>query len=265
MNNSRGKYIIKNLNVVKDYSYDNKDNFLSIYEVGRLYKGCFIFFEEHYNRLLNSAKLSKKEIWITKNEIKNSIEKLISINEFNKGNIKICFNFYDNKKEFLCFFVNHYYPTVLEYKYGVETLLMFAERPNPEAKVLIKPLRERADSLIKDKGIYETILVDTKGNITEGSRSNIFFIKNNTLYTSPANKVLSGTVRNRILAICKTNAIKFEEKEIFFQDIENYDAAFISGTSPKILPICKIENINFDVNNVLLRNLMNLYSNLENL
>ena len=35
-----------------------------------------------------------------------------------------------------------------------------------------------------------------------------------------------------------------------------FEGLFISGTSPKILPICKVDDVEFDVNNEFLRELM---------
>ena len=44
--------------------------------------------------------------------------------------------------------------------------------------------------------------------ITEGSRSNIFFLKDETLVTAPDNAVLNGITRKHILEICRENSIR---------------------------------------------------------
>jgi branched-chain amino acid aminotransferase len=45
-------------------------------------------------------------------------------------------------------------------------------------------------------------------------------------------------------------------------ELKSFDAAFISGTSPKVLPIAFIDEIPFDVNDPLLRYVMEQYNNL---
>ena len=47
-------------------------------------------------------------------------------------------------------------------------------------------------------------------------------------------------------------------------ELDFYDSAFITGTSPKILPLASAVNYEFDVNNKILRLLMQLYNDLIN-
>ena len=84
-------------------------------------------------------------------------------------------------------------------------------------------------------------------------------IKNNILYTSPLEEVLPGVTRGRIIAVAKNIGIEFEEKKISYKEIDNIDAMFISGTSPKILPIKEVDDVKFDVNNVIMRKLMKAF------
>lgn len=146
------------------------------------------------------------------------------------------------------------------YKDGVKTILYFAERENPNAKIINTTFRERINNEIRDKNVYEAILVDSKGNITEGSRSNIFMVKDNILITSPLKKVLPGVTRGEVIEIALRNGIEVKEEEFKASDIGELDGMFISGTSPKILPISKVDNINFNINNDLIRKLIEEYN-----
>ena len=53
-----------------------------------------------------------------------------------------------------------------------------------------------------------------------------------------------------------------DKDDIKSEDIDKLDAMFISGTSPKILPIAFVNNIKLDVNNITLRKLMKAYNEL---
>ena len=57
------------------------------------------------------------------------------------------------------------------------------EKENPNAKVINQGFREQVNQVIKDKKVYEAILVDRNGHITE-SKSNIFMVYENKVITS---------------------------------------------------------------------------------
>ena len=42
-------------------------------------------------------------------------------------------------------------------------------------------------------------------------------------------------------------------------DLASFDSAFISGTSPKVMPVASIGEIKYDVNDRILRKLMERY------
>lgn len=56
--------------------------------------------------------------------------------------------------------------------------------------------------------------------------------------------------------MAKNNGIEVIEGNVNYKNIKMFEGLFISGTSPKILPICKVDDVEFDVNNEFLRELM---------
>lgn len=240
------KYFILN-DQVKDCS-EFDDNFLrkgkALYEVIRIIDGRPLFLERHFNRLENSSKLIGVELWITKDETKEKIKQLIKENNITMGNIKFVFNV-DNKI-FLAYFIKYHYPSKDDYENGVRTIFYHGERKNPNAKIINMDFRELVDKEIKEKKAYEAILVDRNGFITEGSKSNIFMIKDGKVITSPVEAVLPGITRNVIVEVCRDMGLEVLEEKVHYKDINNIDAIFISGTSPEVLPISKVEDMNFN-------------------
>jgi branched-chain amino acid aminotransferase len=161
------------------------------------------------------------------------------------GNVKLVFNFNENNI-FLAYFVKHHYPSEEEYENGVKTIFYHGERKNPNAKIINMEFRTAVDKEIIEKKAYEAILVDRNGYITEGSKSNIFMVKGKTIITSPLEGVLPGVTRSVIIELCKKLSLKVEEKRIYYRDITDLDGLFISGTSPKVLPINEVESIKFN-------------------
>lgn len=240
------KYFILNDQVKNCYEFDDsllKDG-KSLYEVIRIIEGKPLFLQKHLERLENSARLINVELWITEDEIKEKIKQLIEENNINIGNVKLVFNV-DNKR-FLTYFIKHHYPSQDEYKNGVKTIFYYGERQNPNAKIVNMDFRERVDKEIDAKDAYEAILVDRNGFITEGSKSNVFMIKDRKVITSPLEAVLPGITRNVIIEVCQKMGLEVLEKRVEHKDVKDLDALFISGTSPEVLPISKVDDMNFN-------------------
>ena len=232
---------------------------LSLYEVIRVVDSKPIFLDKHLSRLESSAKRIGQLVWLNYIELVRKIELVISKNGVVEGNIKIVFNIYDNNRNFYCYFVNHKYPKKQDYINGVSTTMYNAERRNPNAKVYNHKLRTYTNSVIDNPDIFEVVLMDNLGNVTEGSRSNLFFIKDNKLYTAPDNDVLNGIVRGKVIEICERLDIPVVKEKISYKTLKHFDAAFLTGTSPQILSIRYINTLSFDVNHHLLKLLLEAY------
>ncbi|QGU95043.1 aminotransferase class IV [Clostridium bovifaecis] len=247
---------------IKDNSeFDEKNLYIgkSLYEVIRIVKGVPLFLEDHLKRLYKSAKATGLEIWMQKEEIQKNIRELSKVNNVENGNVKIVFNYNEDIETFLCYFLKASYPSEEMYDKGVKTSLYHAERQNPTAKVINISLREATNKIIKETGVYEVILVNRDGYITEGSRSNIFMIKDYKVYTAPIQEVLPGITRDYIIKACINLGYDVIEERINYKDIEKLQGLFISGTSPKVLPISRVGNINFDCKNKIIMEIMNEY------
>jgi D-alanine transaminase len=91
-----------------------------------------------------------------------------------------------------------------------------------------------------ENGLKECVFV-RNGLITEGSRSNIFFVIDNTLFTHPeSNYVLSGITRKNILRIAHESGIKIREEALQENRIRFVTEAFITNTSAEITPVTEL-------------------------
>ena len=249
-------------NVVIDnaeFSESRFENSLSIYEVIRVFNGHPIFLKDNLIRLDNSLKKSNIDIDAESLNIPEKLKHFIALEKITEGNLKYVLHFTMGKMDEYIFQIAHSYPTDKDYQEGVPTITHEAIRKNPGVKYINADLRTLTNRLIHDNRVYEILLVDTEGYITEGSRSNVFFIKDQTLYTSPLEYVLPGTSRKRVFDICKNHQIRIEEKRIACNRIDLYDVAFLTGTSPLILPINRIDKVHYNTDNSFLHQLMSYY------
>lgn len=227
----------------KEFDIEKTIVYPSVYEVIRVVGGVPLFFEEHINRLWSSIKLLGYEQPYDNATIKEHILKLLEINKCYNYNVKIIINALDlEKPNLFVYYVVSNYPAAKLYKRGIHTILYEAERDNPNVKVIAASFRDKVNKSIKNAGAYEALLVNNKGEITEGSRSNVFFVKGNTFYTAPAKDVLVGITRSRIIQLCLGLGYEVAEEPVSVDFLENIDGLFLTGTSPKVLPIATIDN-----------------------
>ncbi len=232
-----------------------------IYEVIRVEEGVPLFFDDYYERLNNSFRLINKSLSLTSDDLKSMINKLLEINGCNTGPVKLMFGF-DDSIHNLIYLMQPHVPDIEYYNTGVHTILLHKERINPNAKVWNQQMRDATSLELKKANAFEGILVDEEGYITEGSRSNIFFIKNGIVYTTPDEFVLPGITRKKVLQLCESNEIEVEMKRIHSTDILNYDAVFITGTSRKVLPLKTIDTMKFGVEDRTMQQISKAFENL---
>jgi branched-chain amino acid aminotransferase len=231
----------------------------SVYEVIRMVKGSPVFFYDHMERLATSTKLQKKKMLADAERLKKDIISLTKSDRKKEANLKIVFNYNNESQNYLVYFIEPIYPTEDQYKKGVKGILFYAERKDPGSKVINHKLRSSIyHKLILDGG-YEALLVNEKGEITEGSRSNIFFLRDDRLVTAPDSMVLSGITRKHILDICNEQNIEVKMDCVMSEKITDYEAVFMTGTSPMVLPFSCIDDKKFNVRMPLIEKLRQLY------
>lgn len=91
-------------------------------------------------------------------------------------------------------------------------------------------------------GHYEAVLF-RDNFITEGSHTNFFAVKNDSIITAPlSNYILNGITRSIIFNLCEENNIQIIEEYILMNEIFTYDEFFLTGTTTEITPVVKIGN-----------------------
>ena len=94
---------------------------------------------------------------------------------------------------------------------------------------------EEADKV----GAVEAIYLDAQDRLTEGTRSNLFVLRDNLLIT-PREGVLKGITRQVVLEVA---AAEFEivEGPIHYHDLGTLDEAFMTSTTKEVLPLVQID------------------------
>ncbi len=239
---------------------------INCYEVIRIINKKPLFLSDHFARLENTLASVDKNICIDNIMFGTELYKCINSNNIMNGNVKIevLFDTETKSLEYVFHEIPHHYPTAEQYSNGVKTKTFAYVRENPHNKIWNQNLRDTVDKFIADNDIFEAVYVNNNNKITEGTRSNIFFISENNLISAYEKDVLKGITRKYIIDTAIRNGLNYIEKDIDLSEISTFDSAFISGTSPKILPISEMDNVKFNVENENLRLLMQKFNEVIN-
>lgn len=248
-----GKYFIEDYEIktADMFQFQLKEEKI-IYEVIRVIKNQPLFLEDHLERL--AASLMKSGLSLDLTLIEEGIKKLIELNPNMDKNIKVDVT----KNSFRVYFMESFYPDEDYYKVGVKVKTAQIVRHNPTVKALNMDYKKKIEKIKND--CFEVLLVNESGEVTEGSRANLIFVKDDTLYSTPVDQILVGVTFKNVLkmAIQRNIQVKYEATRKI--DLEKMNACFLTGTSLGILPICQIDELKFDsVNDEVVLKLMQAY------
>ena len=226
-----------------EYSYG-----FGVYENIRVASGRVRFLDQHCTRLRASADIIGLEHRFKPSEIERYVTDLVSANEVKTCNIKILLIGGKTAESadlyIMClapFFVNRKL-----YKTGCHCITYRYERSFPQAKTLnMLPSFLAYRDAVK-AGAHDALLINHSGDITEGTRSNFFALKGATIYSPPSSEILPGVTRNHVLELVKKQGLAIIHQSIPLNSLDNYDAAFLTSTSAKILPIGSIDTHSFN-------------------
>jgi len=115
------------------------------------------------------------------------------------------------------------------------------ERPNPKAfKIQAKATGHYVNSILasqeaKAKGFDEALLLDMNGCVAEGPGANLFYEKDNKLFTPSTGNILPGITRATVLEICDELGITALERCIALDELKRADAVFYCGTAAEVI------------------------------
>jgi branched-chain amino acid aminotransferase len=250
----------KILKPLTQFPLDLNNHHTPVYEVVK-YKSRLFLFQKHVERLIHSVRKKGYKPLMEIIPFEKDILRLFDHNKCMEGNVRI--DYFPDLNLCISYLIPYFYPPPELYHQGVELCFQFDERPHQSIKEYHSELKGRTQKLIQEKGVFETLLVNSRSKITEGSRSNVFFIKHDTVYTSPTEIVLPGITRAAMIDFLYRKKIKLVENLISITDLQSFDSAFITGTSIGALPVSKIETHQLSIKNPLLQKIVKGFNNFQ--
>ena len=230
--------------VLQENNFTDEGDTTVIYEVIRIIDGMPLFLADHYKRLIRSAEMVGSYKLLSQSAMFEYIKMMLRINNLENCNIKIMCLLKEGSEntDFAMYHSKAFYPPDEVYEAGVHVDCFEIMRDRPNAKIRNENYLaaiERFKNTAR-RPLFEVLLVNSDGEITEGSKSNVFFIKNKTVITAPDDAVLKGVMRMHVLDICRENGIRTELRSVRRDELQDIEAAFLTGTSIKVLPVSSI-------------------------
>jgi len=239
-----------------------------LFETMRAYEGKIFCLDLHIERLISSSflidlKPPHKSLIIKK--IKEILRKEKIPNAYIRINL-----WKQGQASKFCIILREYTPYPTEVYKRVFRCITSKFRQN-EYSVLskIKSLNYLNNRLAlrqaKERNCDEAIILNTKGYLCEGTRTNLFLIKNSKVFTPSLDcGCLEGITRNKVIEIAKKEELKVYEEKLFIEDLYNADEAFLTNSLIEIMPLTFLDErpINKGIPGEMTNLLLNRYRRL---
>ncbi len=227
-----------------------------VFEGIRAYNGRVFRLDEHIDRLYDSASAIMIDIPLSKDGMKDAILETLRVNGLTDAYIRPIISRgigdlgLDPRK---CekpnvFIISQPWDAMYGdlYEDGLTAVTVAVRRNAPESlSPNIKSLNYLNNILAKIEANYkggdEAIILDVRGNISEGSGDNIFVVKNDIIGTPPIMNNLRGITRAAAIEIAHDLGYTVHETDLGLFDLYTADEIFVTGTAAEVAPITMVD------------------------
>ncbi|WP_270089942.1 aminotransferase class IV [Sphingobacterium sp. SYP-B4668] len=232
---SEAQLSINDLAIVRGYG---------IFDYFKTVAGVPIFLEDNLNRFQQSANLMDLPVNYSQTELKSLIDTLMRANAMPDSGIKLLLtggysaDGYSISEPNLIISQHPLKRNITLEREGLKLLPFDYHRPFSQVKSIDYVMGIHALKAAKSQGADDVVYVQD-GLISECPRANFFLISPEGKLLSPADDVLQGITRKKILELASTE-IDVEVRDINLQDLKCASEAFISSTTKNITPVTSV-------------------------
>ena len=227
-----------------------------VFETLRIYNGKPFLFDRHIGRLshgLGSLFIGDKYSF---SEYLEHTRELIERNNVTEGVLRIQATRGPGKRGYST--TGNYDPTVLislhvapnvdlnnvlPVKLATSTQILSDHDPFSTLKTTNKLANIVALREAEKIGMDDALLTNHKGNITEASGSNVFWTKDNTLFTPPVSSgCLSGITRGMILELAIALKLPTVQQDITPTQLGDAESVFLTNSIREIQPVIQVDD-----------------------
>ncbi|TFG78568.1 MAG: hypothetical protein E4H20_12620, partial [Spirochaetales bacterium] len=200
----------------------------------------------HEERLIQSLEMIGIAHSIVSGSIMAALGRLVEANRLPECNLKIIAVSRDGRDaDWYAFALPAIVPPPDVTRGGVSCMVFEGQRQFPRAKSLSLLLSTVAFRRASAAGSWDALLLNTRGYITEGTRTNIFYVAADVptgfrgpVYTPPAADVLEGITRRTLIQALGATGIGTEERSLAESEaLSGRFALMVTSTSSNVLPV----------------------------
>lgn len=217
---------------------------IGVYETLKVRSGKAFFVNDHLARLLRSAEIIGLKVDVSKETLRARLQAVVNKAGPGNRNIKILLVKKTTDS------VNSYiYPSEIPWHSaasnplptGLNALIFYGERHFPQAKSLSMLLSTVALSRAEQHGCWDAILVNHRGELCEGSRSNLYWFEGERLYSPPTGQILDGVTRQHVIRALAMKGEKLHSGRLLLENfLRNPCPLVLSSTSIGVQPVKQI-------------------------
>ena len=242
-----------------------------LFETIRFEENHVPFLDKHLDRLFSGISQLRYNLRYTRHEIEKIVFQAIKKNQLERGIVRVIVS--RGSLEALDFrkpTQSNLYILLKDLpelpKLPVEIMLLPSEKFNQRKGTNILKMLSYAGNIqalkeAEKHSIFEPIFYDEQKNIKEGATKNIFFVKDNFIYTpSLSLGVLDGIMRGVVIEAASRLGIKQKKQSIAIGDIKDFDEMFLSSSVVGPMP-CTYKNYqsNYSICNQIKDEIAHLY------
>jgi len=229
-----------------------------LFETIRAYKGQVFLLERHLSRLLNASMVLGLGLRLNAAELGKACIDILAANGLKDARLRLTVS----RGEIDSFPgpVNCPNPTVLvtansytppppeKYALGFRAMVASFPRLSQSPIVRLKSLSYLANIMARLEaeaaGLDESLFLNERGFITEGSISNIFLVTPpSSLITPPVKSgLLPGITRQVVMELAGSLGIKAVEDEVRLEDLRQFDEAFFTNSLIELMPLVEVRD-----------------------
>jgi 4-amino-4-deoxychorismate lyase len=226
---------------------------LGVFETFRIYDGHPFLLDDHLERLNQSLREMNIVKSFTRGEVMEILRRLLEANGLRNAYVR--FNVSAGIGDIGLQTSEYDEPTIIMYMKpfsspsfakGKAATVLKTKRNTPEGKKRLKS-HHYLNNIIGKREIgsrtdVEGIFLNEQGYVAEGIVSNIFWVKNKTVYTPAIHTgILNGVTRQFVIAMLNVLNIEYEEGFYTLDHLQQADEIFVTNSIQEIVPIYQMD------------------------
>ena len=227
-----------------------------VFEGERAYAGNIFKLRDHTNRLINSGRILGFEIPYTADEIDAACIAVVAANGLTdayvrplawRGSEQLSVSAQQTRIHLAI--ATWPWPNLFgdDRMKGVRLGMAPWKRPHPETA----PTASKAAGLYmigtlskhsaESAGYDDALMLDWRGQVSEATGANIFFVMDGALHTPTPDCFLDGITRRTVMALARQQQMKVVERTIALDEIAGASEVFLAGTAAEVTPVREID------------------------